>query len=86
MKRPSIATFALALATGSCLAGCKGHHFFGPPGPLYQQQAGAVIHDPYSQNDIAPYDATGRPPSYQNPLPEPVRNRIVPDSMPWLGR
>lgn len=85
MKRQSLATLTLALAT-SCMLGCRGHQMFGPPGPLQQQQASAVIHDPYPQNDIGPYEAGARPPSYQNPLPEPVRNRIVPDSMPWLGR
>lgn len=51
-----------------------------------QQQASAVIHDPYPQNDIAPGDLGGRPPDYQQPLPEAVRNRLVPDAMPWLGR
>jgi hypothetical protein len=68
------------------LAGCRGHRFCAPPGPLNQQQANAVIHDPFPANDIAPYEAASRPPSYQQPLPEPVRNRIVPDHMPWLGR
>lgn len=66
--------------------GCRGHQWFAPPGPMNQQQASAVIHDPFPQNDIAPYEAASRPPSYQQPLPEPVRNRIVPDHMPWLGR
>lgn len=68
------------------LGGCRGHNFFAPPGPLNQQQANAVVHDPFPQNDIAPFEAASRPPSYQQPLPEPVRNRIVPDHMPWLGR
>jgi len=67
--------------------GCRGGNpFFPPPGPLNNQQASAVIHDPYPDRDIAPYDAGSRPPGYENPLPEPVRNRIVKDSMPWLGR
>ena len=57
-----------------------------PAGPLNQQQANAVVHDPFPQNDIGPYDAASRPPSYQQPLPEAVRNRLVPDQMPWLGR
>lgn len=86
MKRPAIAVVILALITPAALCGCQGHSFWAPPGPLNQQQATAVIHDPYPQNDIAPYEAASRPPSYQNPLPEPVRNRIGPDSMPWLGR
>ena len=68
------------------LAGCRGHQFWSPPGPMKQQQANAVVHDPFPDNDIAPYEAASRPPSYQQPLPEPVRNRIVPDHMPWLGR
>jgi len=66
--------------------GCCGHNFFGPQGPLNRQQAAAVVHDPFPQGDIAPSDLGARPPSYQTPLPEPVRNRIVADAMPWLGR
>jgi hypothetical protein len=76
---------ALFLAVGS-LGGCRGHNFFAAPGPMNIQQANAVVHDPFPQNDIAPYEAASRPPSYQQPLPEPVRNRIVPDHMPWLNR
>jgi hypothetical protein len=79
------------ILTGLCLiggsVGCRGGNpLFPAPGPLNKQQASAVIHDPYPDRDIAPYDAASRPPGYENPLPEPVRNRIVPDSMPWLGR
>ncbi len=68
------------------LGGCRGHKFFAPAGPMSLQQANAVVHDPFPQNDIAPFEAASRPPSYQQPLPEPVRNRIVPDAMPWLDR
>jgi hypothetical protein len=53
---------------------------------MQKQQAEAVVHDPYPQHDIAPSDLGGRPPGYQQPLPEPVRNRLFPDAMPWLGR
>ena len=43
--------------------GCRGFQgFFTPPGPLNKQQASAVVHDPYPQNDIGPYDAASRPP------------------------
>jgi hypothetical protein len=35
---------------------------------------------------LGPNDAASRPPSYANPLPEAVRNRIVKDSMPWVSR
>lgn len=65
--------------------GCRGRGLT-PPGPINQQQANAVIHDPFPLDDIAPSDLGARPPGYQNPLPEPVRNRLVPDAMPWLGR
>lgn len=77
----------LILIVVSGVAGCHGGgRWLAPPGPLNQQQASAVINDPYPQNDIGPSEAGARPPSYQNPLPEPVRNRIVKDSMPWASR
>ena len=76
---------ALMLVAGT-IGGCRGKNWCAPPGPMKQQQASATIHDPYPQNDIGPYEAASRPPSYQDPLPLPVRNRIVPDHMPWLGR
>ena len=75
----------LAVAAVS-IVGCRGRGLLPPAGPMNQQQASAVVHDPFPQNDIAPYEAASRPPSYQQPLPEPVRNRLVPDAMPWLGR
>ena len=56
-----------------------------PPGPIQHQQNRAVVHDPYPQNDIAPNEAAARPRDYEKPLPLPVRNRIVPDALPWLG-
>ena len=81
-RRPRLLVLAVLLVA----AGCRSNGWFTPPGPLNQQQSRAVIHDPYPQNDIAPYEAGARPPDYGRPLPEPVRNRILPDSMPWLGR
>lgn len=71
------AVWVLAL---SCSFGCRGSQWWTPAGPMNQQQAEAVIHDPFPQNDIAPFEAASRPPSYQQPLPEPVRNRISRDS------
>jgi len=68
------------------LGGCRGHGLFPPAGSINQQQANAIVHDPFPQNDIAPYEAASRPLDYQQPLPEPVRNRLIPDAMPWLGR
>ncbi|WP_442507134.1 membrane or secreted protein [Novipirellula sp. SH528] len=68
------------------LAGCRAGGWFPAAGTMNEQQANAIVHDPFPQNDIAPYEAASRPPSYQQPLPEPVRNRLIPDAMPWLGR
>jgi hypothetical protein len=53
---------------------------------MNQQQARAIVHDPYPLTDIGPNDQGSRPPSYQQPLPGPVRNRLSADAMPWLGR
>jgi len=81
----------IAIASGCVVLvissiGCRGNSLFPAPGPLNKQQASAVIHDPYPARDIAPYDAASRPPGYEQPLPEPVRNRIFKDSMPsWTG-
>lgn len=83
--KPLLMSVAVLL-TVSCVAGCRGRGFLAPAGPMNEQQASAVVHDPFPQNDIAPYEAASRPPSYQAPLPLPVRNRLVPDAMPWLGR
>lgn len=82
----NLARISLSSLTLLALAGCRNGGFLPPPGPIASQQANAIIHDPFPQNDIAHGDLGSRPPSYQTPLPEPVRNRIVPDAMPWLGR
>ncbi|MEM9646244.1 MAG: membrane or secreted protein [Planctomycetota bacterium] len=88
MKRFHASPIGFAILISSLLitAGCRGRGLLPPAGPLGQQQAIAVVHDPYPQADIGPSDAGARPPSYQRPLAEPVRNRLVPDMMPWLGR
>lgn len=76
----------------SCLSwtilstGCRGRGFLPPAGSINQQQANAIVHDPYPLSDIGPEDLGSRPPSYQQPVPEPVRNRLTADAMPWLGR
>ena len=86
LLRPSLTQIAIIVALLG-ITGCRnGNPFLVAPGPLNQQQASAVIHDPYPARDIAPYDLGSRPPGYEQPLPEPVRNRIVKDSMPWMGR
>lgn len=83
-------TFEIAIASCVLLSvvstGCRGRSCLPAAGTINQQQANAIIHDPYPLDDIAPTDLGARPPNYQNPVPEPVRNRLVPDAMPWLGR
>lgn len=82
--------FFVALVVASAMlipaVGCRSRGLLPPAGPIDRQQATAVVHDPYPLDDIAPTDQGARPPSFQRPLPEPVRNRIFPDAMPWLGR
>jgi hypothetical protein len=69
----------------ACLAaGCAGYHpRLHSPGTIEQQRLRATIHDPYSDPDLAPKVDGGRPREYQNPLPEPVRNRLYYDSWWW---
>ena len=68
------------------LCGCQHTNWHGPAGPMNQQQATAAVHDPFPFNDVGPTDNAMRPPGYEQPTPEPVRDRIGPDSMPWLGQ
>jgi len=53
------------------------------PGTIEQQRLRSTIHDPYPDPDLGPKIDGGRPREYQEPLPEPVRNRIYADSGPW---
>ncbi len=85
-RLPLLISSVAMVAVVVCAVGCRGRGLLPPAGPMNQQQASAVIHDPFPQNDIGPYEAASRPPSYQQPLPEAERNRIVPDNMPWLNR
>jgi len=77
---------AVCLTLTVVATGCRGRSLFPAVGSINQQQANAIVHDPYPLDDIAPTDLGARPPSYQQPVPEPVRNRLIPDAMPWLGR
>jgi hypothetical protein len=61
--------------------GCRSvSDLFGPPGTMRQQQLGATMHDPYTDNDAGPAVVGGRPRDFQKPLAEPVRSRILRDS------
>lgn len=48
------------------------------PGPAALQRAEAIQHDPYPLNDVAPEIVGGRPLSYQQPLNEVERAKLVP--------
>jgi hypothetical protein len=54
------------------------------PGSQQHQQFKATLHDPYADNDAGPRVDGGRPPDFERPLPEPVRNRWLRDS--WWSR
>ena len=78
-----IATTMLAsLVAGGCASG-GGYSIF-QPGTIQQQRLRATVHDPYPDQDLGPEVVGGRPREYQQPLPEPVRNRIFADS--WWGQ
>ncbi len=65
-------------------SGCNLYHppIFNP-GNINQQRLRATIHDPYPDPDLGPNDGgSARPRDYQEPLPEPVRNRLYVDSAP----
>lgn len=50
------------------------------PGTIQQQRIRATVHDPYPDQDAGPDVVGGRPRDYQQPLAEPVRNRMFMDS------
>jgi len=81
-----IAVLALATAFVSA-AGCAGYHpTVWHPGTIQQQRLRATVNDPYPDPDLGPKDGgSARPRDYQEPLPEPVRNRLFYDSW-WLWR
>ena len=84
MKKRLCPIFLLCLLLVS-ITGCQAlpsNLFRQPPGPIYQQQANAVLHDPYPNTDAAPEIVGGRPRGFQKPLPEPVNNRLWVDSFP----
>jgi hypothetical protein len=73
-----LAVLLLPLAAGGCAAG-RGFNIF-QPGTIQQQRLRATVHDPYPDRDLGPEVVGGRPREYQQPLPEPVRNRIFADT------
>lgn len=64
----------VSLLAISC--GCsRSRPLLAPPGPIRQQQYGASIHDPYTDNELGPAVVGGRPRDFMEPLAEPVRSR-----------
>jgi hypothetical protein len=49
---------------------------FMSPGWAQQQRADAIVHDPYTLNDIGPEVVGGRPREYQQPVTEVERARM----------
>ena len=73
------------LLLNAAAIGCTGQHpRLTHPGTIEQQRLRALVHDPYPDPDMGPKIDGGRPREFQQPLPEPVRNRIYADS--WLWR
>ncbi len=84
MKLKSALASLLILAT--CVSmGCKGTRYaeskktWRHPGTIQQQRIRATVHDPYPDQDAGPDVIGGRPRDYQQPLAEPVRNRMFMD-------
>jgi hypothetical protein len=76
--------FSVLLLVCLAASGCTMYHppIF-QPGNINQQRLRATIHDPYPDPDLGPNDGhSARPRDYQEPLPEPVRNRLYVDSPP----
>ena len=71
----------LLLAASS---GCGHRELIRPAGPIRWQQQNASLHDPYADNQLGPEVVGGRPPDFQHPRSEPVRNTWFRES--WWNR
>ena len=84
---PDAARLIIAFAAASLLiGGCAGNSTFWHPGNVQQQRLRATIHDPFPDPDMGPKIDGGRPREFQEPLPEPVRNRIYADNPTYWRR
>ena len=72
-----LALSAICATAGGCAS--DGSFLFNP-GTIQQQRLRATVHDPYSDQDLGPEVVGGRPRDFQQPLAEPVRNRLYVDS------
>ncbi|QDU96097.1 membrane or secreted protein [Lignipirellula cremea] len=65
---------AFTILAVSASAGCGMTRNIFYPGSIEQQQRFATLHDPYPDNVAGPEVVGGRPLSFANPQPEPVRS------------
>ncbi|HEX5104592.1 MAG TPA: membrane or secreted protein [Pirellulaceae bacterium] len=77
-RRLIVALAIACVGAGGCAS--NGQFTLFNPGTVNQQRLRATIHDPYSDQDLAPEVVGGRPRDYLQQLPEPVRNRLYVDS------
>ena len=72
----SYCKYGLFVALITILSGCP---YWRPnlfhPGPHVLQRSRAILNDPYADNDAGPEVDGGRPPSFENPNAEAVRNQ-----------
>lgn len=75
-------TFLLRLASIAivCMVftGCHMTPNFGPQGTIGMQRNYAVLHDPYSRNDLGPPVVGGRPWGFEQPWAEARSNQDSP--------
>src|SRR5262249_21270651 len=77
--------YPLALIACLIAAGCNYYHpRIRNPAPVEHKRLRPTIPDPNPNPAVGPNDGnSARPRDYQEPLPEPVRNRIYWDSTIW---
>jgi hypothetical protein len=78
----------LAMVAAAPLSGCG---WVPPPrlhspGPAFFQRQQAAQFDPYPEEDVGPQVVGGRPQGFEEPPPEPLRARRVPQWMQWGPR
>ena len=78
-KKCSLAVLVMVPVVTGCTA--EMHRYvrfpdFMSPGWAQQQRAEAIVHDPYTLNDIGPEVVGGRPREYQQPVTEVERARM----------
>lgn len=75
LQRNSLAALLVCLALG-CSPYVRKPNWL-HPGPLGPQRNDAILHDPYTLDDLGPAVVGGRPLEYAKPVPEVVRGRLL---------